>query len=88
MGSYVHAVYLIHRRVQAKHPGIPGVLEALCSSEKEGKGGCPTHCPVVQLFSQDNPCVVTAPGLCSSLLGGAQVMPWGGTFSHSSAVES
>lgn len=35
-----------------------------------GEGGCPTHCPAVQLLSQDNPCVVTAPGV--------QGMAWGG----------
>lgn len=72
------AAYLNHHEVQTKHPDFSGVLEALCSSEKEGKGGCPAHCPTVQLFSQDNPCVVTAPGLCSFLLGGMQGMAWSG----------
>lgn len=34
----------------------------------------------MQLFSQNNPCVVGAPGLCSSLLGGMQAMAWGGSL--------
>lgn len=72
------AAYLNHHRVQTKHPYFSVVLEALCFSEKEGKEGCPTPCPTVQLFSQDNPCMVTAPGLCSSLLGGMQGMAHGG----------
>lgn len=72
------AAYLNHHRVQTKHPYFSVVLEALCFSEKEGKEGCPTPCPTVQLFSQDNSCMVTAPGLCSSLLVGMQGMAHGG----------
>lgn len=57
---------------------------------EERKGGYSIHCPAVQFFSQDKPCVVTAPGLCSSLLEGMQGMSWVeylDTFPHSSAMD-
>lgn len=61
----------------AEQHSFSGVLGALCSSEKEGKRGCPTHRPAAQPFSQDSPCAVPAPGLCSPRSGGVQGMAWG-----------